>query len=85
MTNEKAIDLMKQRAAAANDEVAFDPASMEARLGRDGRYHFFKKDGTMVLDHSVGIYDPRPSKMREALQRINQRNREFWEKRNAEE
>lgn len=85
MTNEKAIELMKQRAAAANDGVVFDPATMEARLGQDGRYHFFLRNGAATLDHSRGIDDPRPSNLREALERINRRNAEFWEKRNGEE
>jgi len=76
--NQDAIEILKQRAAAANDGVQFDPATMEARLGRDGRYHFYRKDGAPTLDHSRGIDDPRPSSLRDALERINRRNAEFW-------
>jgi hypothetical protein len=85
MTNEKAIELMKQRAAEANDNVMFDPATMEARIGGDGRYHVYRKNGATTLDHSRGIDDPRPSDLREALERINRRNAEFWKGRNGEQ
>jgi hypothetical protein len=73
MTNEKAIELMKQRAAQANDHVIFDPATMEARIGSDGRYHVYKRDGTTTLDHSSGVQD-----LSESIRRINQRNEKFW-------
>ena len=81
MTNEKAIELMRQRAASSNDRIVFDPSVHEARIGSDGRYHVFMRNGTTTLDHSAGVDDPRPSKLRNAPAELNAKNEAFWKDR----
>jgi hypothetical protein len=84
MTNEKAIELMRQRAASSNDRIVFDPSVHEARIGSDGRFHVYMRNGTTTLDHSAGVDDPRPSKLRNALAELNAKNEAFWKERNEE-
>ncbi|HET9284275.1 MAG TPA: hypothetical protein VFR24_20170 [Candidatus Angelobacter sp.] len=57
-----------------SEHIASYPKGHEARTDEQGNIHIYRKKSADV----GGITDTRPSKLRDALARLNQRNREFY-------
>jgi hypothetical protein len=58
------------------EHVASYPKGHEVRTDEQGNIHIYRSKSA----DAGGITDKRPSKLREQLERINQRNREFYER-----
>lgn len=58
--------------------VATFPKGHEARVDNDGNLHIYRAKQGAAADTTPDLR--KPSKLREALERINQRNRELYER-----
>ena len=57
-----------------NEHIASYPKGHEVKTDEQGNIHIYRKKSADV----GGITDTRPSKLRDALARLNERNREFY-------
>ena len=60
------------------ERVATYPRGHVAEVDSDGNLQIYRRKSAPETTDMGGITDTRPSKLREALERINERNREYY-------
>ncbi len=60
------------------ERVATYPPGHVAEVDSEGNLQIYRRKAATADDNTGGITDTRPSKLREALARLNERNREYY-------